>query len=86
MATIAKMNCLPAVIAIVSRWQRARINALRFRPSAPARAVSLDRATAIAVGNRGFPKRNNSVKKIIFVCFGKAAYDAYHAALNTVST
>ena len=64
------------------------INTLAFPAiSTGAYGFPLDRATAIAVNETvDFLKRNNSVEKIIFVCFGKAAYDAYHAALNRVST
>jgi O-acetyl-ADP-ribose deacetylase (regulator of RNase III) len=63
------------------------INTLAFPAiSTGAYGFPLDRATAIAVNETvDFLKRNKSVEKIIFVCFGKAAYDAYHAALNTVS-
>ena len=64
------------------------INTLAFPAiSTGAYGFPLDRATAIAVNETvDFLKRNNSVEKIIFVCFGKAAYDAYRAGLNTVST
>jgi O-acetyl-ADP-ribose deacetylase (regulator of RNase III) len=63
------------------------INTLAFPAiSTGAYGFPLDRATAIALKETvDFLKRNNSVEKIIFACFGKAAYDAYHATLNTVS-
>lgn len=42
----------------------------------------LERATAIAVTEvRKFLAQNPDFEKVIFVCFGKAAYDVYQAAL-----
>jgi O-acetyl-ADP-ribose deacetylase (regulator of RNase III) len=43
----------------------------------------MERATRIAVGEcRKFLERNPSIDKVIFVCFGKAAYEAYLAVLH----
>lgn len=43
----------------------------------------LERATAIAVAEiRKFLEQNPDFEKVNFVCFGKAAYDAYQAALS----
>ena len=62
------------------------INTIAFPAiSTGAYGFPLDRATGIALKEAvDFLRRNNSVEKIIFVCFGKAAYDAYHAALKMV--
>ncbi len=38
----------------------------------------LERATGIAVAETlGFLQSNESIQKVLFVCFGRAAYDAY---------
>ena len=38
----------------------------------------LERATAIAVGEvRSFLEKNPSLEKVVFVCFGKHAYEGY---------
>ena len=38
----------------------------------------LERATAIAVSEvRGFLEKNSSLEKVVFVCFGKHAYECY---------
>jgi len=43
----------------------------------------LERAAAIAVGEvRSFLKENPSLEKVVFVCFGKQAYDCYLTFLN----
>jgi len=45
----------------------------------------LERATKIAVIETiNFLKRNNFVKKIIFVCFNKRVYDCYIAELKSI--
>lgn len=51
--------------------------------STGAHRFPLERATAIAVAEiRKFLEQNPDFEKVNFVCFGKAAYDAYQAALS----
>jgi len=43
----------------------------------------IERATAIAVSEvRSFLEKNSSLEKVIFVCFGKQAYECYLTFLN----
>ncbi len=43
----------------------------------------LDRATRIAVAETvTFLKRNRTVAKVVFVCFGRAAYEEYEQAVK----
>lgn len=43
----------------------------------------LERATRIAmVETLGFLKENESIQKVLFICFGRAAYDTYTRTLQ----
>ena len=86
-ATTARMNCSQIVIEAASRsLNKHEIKTVAFPSiSTGAYGFPMERAARIAVREtKSFLERNQSVEKVILVCFGASALEIYRMALQEI--
>ena len=78
-------SCYRSCSALVEKHE---IRTIAFPAiSTGAYGFPLERAAKIAAREtRQFLEENNSVQKVLFVCFGRAAFESYSQAVNETST